>query len=260
MVFALCALIAVCYWLGGRRPLRLIPSSRSWGVRQWKATAFGAGLAIVLIVLSEPVDAILRRTLWGRTVQLVSLLMLASPLLVLAAPFPRFMRLFDAGAVRRKQRPPKATALLAFLLFNGGLVLAYVPSVVSATASPGWNRQLSQLLTIGVGVFFWSEVIAQAPLRCPLSQLERIVYLLLSSTLIRILGLVLGFASVSFYSTTLADQQIAAGLLLVPGVLTDLIVLTVCLYLWLGQDARRAQGGLDTGGRALPVMQQRLAR
>jgi len=50
---------------------------------------------------------------------------------------------------------------------------------------------------------------------------------------------VLGFASASFYPVPLVDQQIAAGILMVPGVLTDLVVLTVCLYLWLGQDDRR---------------------
>jgi cytochrome c oxidase assembly factor CtaG len=172
---------------------------------------------------------------------------------------PRFVRL-TGGALHTRESLPKTTAVLAFLIFNGGLVLAYVPAVVGATATAGWARQLSQLVIVAIGLFFWSEVIAQPPLRCSLSQLERIVYLLLSSALVRILGLVLGFASVSFYSTPLVDQQVAAGILLVPGVLTDLIVLTVCLYLWLGQDARRARGGVDSGGRALPVVQQRLAR
>jgi cytochrome c oxidase assembly factor CtaG len=50
---------------------------------------------------------------------------------------------------------------------------------------------------------------------------------------------ILGFAAAAFYPVPLVDQQIAAGILMVPGVLTDLIVLTVCLYLWLGQDERR---------------------
>lgn len=43
----------------------------------------------------------------------------------------------------------------------------------------------------------------------------------------------------SLYGVPLIDQQLAAGILIVPGVLTDLIVITVCLYLWLAQDERR---------------------
>ena len=75
-------------------------------------------------------------------------------------------------------------------------------------------------------------------------------YLFASSAQVRILGLVLGFAPVSFfYGVPLIDQQIAAGILMVPGILTDLVALTVCLYLWLAQDARGHQGGSDTGGR-----------
>jgi cytochrome c oxidase assembly factor CtaG len=52
----------------------------------------------------------------------------------------------------------------------------------------------------------------------------------------------------------LVDQEIAAGIIMVPGVLTDLVVLTVCLYLWLGQEDRRQLRRGDPGGRRLPVI------
>jgi hypothetical protein len=55
------------------------------------------------------------------------------------------------------------------------------------------------------------------------------------------------------------DQQIAAGIVMVPGVLTDLIVLTVCLYLWLGQDGRRQVRHGDPGGGRRPAIAQRTA-
>jgi len=83
-----------------------------------------------------------------------------------------------------------------------------------------------------------SQAIAQPPSRCRLSHLGRVVYLFLSSAQLRFLGIVLGFASASYYAVPLTDQQIAAGILMVPGVLTDLVVLTVCLYLWLAQEDR----------------------
>jgi cytochrome c oxidase assembly factor CtaG len=70
---------------------------------------------------------------------------------------------------------------------------------------------------------------------------------------------VLGFAPAPFYPVALTDQQIAAGIIMVPGVLTDLVVLTVCLYLWLGQDDRRSRRHGDPGGRRRPALRQRTA-
>jgi cytochrome c oxidase assembly factor CtaG len=132
-----------------------------------------------------------------------------------------------------------AVPILAFVLFNGGVLLAYLPTVYRATAGPGWPRELGQITMLALAYFFWSQVIAQPPADCRLPHLGRVVYLFLSSAQLRVLGVILGFAAAAFYPVPLVDQQIAAGILMVPGVLTDLIVLTVCLYLWLGQDERR---------------------
>jgi putative membrane protein len=252
MIITVGALLAIGYWLGGRRPFRLIDRRPGWGARDWRATAFATGLGIVVLTLSDPVDAIVRQSFWVRTVQLIVLVMVAAPLLVVGAPVPRFRRLLGRSS-RGLEKPPKLGALLAFALFNGALVLAYLPSVYDATASSGWARQGGQLILIGLAFVFWSQVIAQPPRRCALSQLERVFYLFLSSAIVRVLGLVLGFAAAPYYRAPLVEQQLAAGILLVPGVLTDLIVLTVCLYLWLGQDDRQHGGRFGTGGLTLPV-------
>jgi putative membrane protein len=250
MIALLCVAAAVVYWLGGRRPLRLLDERPRWGARQWRTTAFLAGLLVIGVGVSGPVDASVRQAFWSRTAQLIVLVMVAGPLLVLGAPVPRLLRLL--GSSRRGPIPaPKLGAIVAFTLFNGALLLAYVPRVYTATASPGWARQIGQLTLVLLGFFFWAEVITQPPRSCGLSHVGRACYLLLSSAQVRILGLVLGFASTPFYGAPLVDQQIAAGILLVPGVLTDLIVLTVCLYLWLGQDDHRQRGRFDSGGTRL---------
>ena len=238
MAIVVCLFLASLYWFGGRRPLRVIDDRWRWGARHWRTTAFLSGLALTAVSLSAPVDAFARQTFWMRTVQLIVVVMVAAPLLVLGAPTPRIRRLLGNSA-RGARQPSKVGAVLAFVLFNGALLLAYVPSVYAATASAGWTRQLAQLTMATLAFVFWSEVIAQPPGRCALSHVERVFYLFLSSAQVRIVGLVLGFASASFYGTSLFEQQVAAGLLLVPGVLTDLIVLTACLYLWLGQDDRQ---------------------
>lgn len=251
MVIAVAFLATVCYWLGGRRPVRVVPPSRRWNARDWRTTAFVSGIALVLLVTSEGIDVVARERIWLGTIQLVVLVMLVAPLLVLAAPWPRYAYLL--GQARSGNSGSRWLAVLAFTLFNGMLFTAYLPPVVAALGRPGLLRQAAQLAAIGVAVFYWSQVIAQPPRRCALNHVERVAYLLLSSVLIRILGLVLGFASASFYGVPLIEQQVAAGILLVPGVFTDLIVLTVCLYLWLGQDARQSAERFDSGGRSLPV-------
>jgi len=237
MAVGLSFIVGVLYVLGGRRPVRLLDAPAGWNGRRWRAVAFFVGLGMVAVGLSGPVDALARASMATRTAQLVVLLMLVAPVLVVGAPEARFRRLLSGH--RRAAQRPLAMPILAFLLFNGGLLLAYLPPVYRATAAPGWPRQLGQVVMLGLAYFFWSRVIAQPTAHCRLSHLSRAIYLFLSSAQLRLLGLVLGFASAAFYPVPLVDQQIAAGILMVPGVLTDLIVLTVCLYLWLGQDNRR---------------------
>jgi cytochrome c oxidase assembly factor CtaG len=240
MAIAICLLLAVGYLLGGRRPVRVLDAAPRWNARRWRATAFFAGLAMLAAGSSAPVDALARQSLAARTAQLMALLMVVAPLVVLGAPQARILRLIGKG--RQDNPSPPWLPAAAFMLFNGAVVLSFVPAVYRATAGPGWSRELAELTMVGLAYLFWSQVIAQPPGQCPLSHLGRVVYLFLSSAQLRLLGLVLGFASASFYPVPLVDQQIAAGIVMVPGVLTDLVVLTVCLYLWLGQEDRKAVG------------------
>ncbi|MGB2939691.1 MAG: cytochrome c oxidase assembly protein, partial [Candidatus Dormiibacterota bacterium] len=127
MAIVLGALVAVSYWLGGRRPVRLVDASRRWTGRHWRATAFYTGLGMITVVLSGPADALARTSMATRTSQVIALLMVAAPLLVLGAPAPRLRRV-----LRRSPRAPRrslAMPILAFLLFNGGIVIAFLPMV-----------------------------------------------------------------------------------------------------------------------------------
>jgi|GEM_PF-3485381 len=249
MVGTLCLIAAIGYWIAGRRPVRLWGARPRWSRRAWRTSAFVSAL-LLIAVLCGPLDVVARRTFWLRTVELMALLMLAGPLLVLGAPGARLSRRFRLGngSAPRRWRP-----IAAFGLFTTALVLTYLPAVYRITAPAGLAREATQVGIVVLGYAFWAQVIAQPARPCALSHIGRVAYLLLSSAQVRILGLVLGFAPSSFYGVPLIDQQIAAGILMVPGVLTDLIVLTVCLYLWLAQDERRHLGGSDRGGRLVSL-------
>ena len=256
MVSALCLIAAVGYWIAGRRPVRLLSASRRWSVRFSRTGALISALLLVAVICG-PLDPVARQTFWLRTTQLVLLLMVAGPLLVLGAPGPRFMRL-----LRLSEHPKPATLLrpiATLALFSAAMVAVYLPPVYHLTAGPSIARQSGQVVITLLGYGFWAQVISQPGSACSLPQLGRVAYLLASSTQLRVIGLILGFAPASFYGVPLIDQQLAAGILMVPGVLTDLVVLTVCLYLWLAQDDRRHHGGSDSGGHRLPATERALA-
>jgi cytochrome c oxidase assembly factor CtaG len=238
MAIVLCLVLAGMYLVGGRRRVRVLDARRRWHARHWRATAFSAGLGMIATGLSGPVDALARASMATRTAQLMAVVMVAAPLLVLGAPQPRFLRLLSKPS--QDDRSPSWMPPAAFVLFNVAVILSFLPAVYRATAGSGWGRQFFQLAMVALAFLFWSQVIAQPPGQCRLSHLGRAVYLFLSSAQLRVLGGVLGFASASFYPVPLVDQQIAAGIVMVPGVLTDLVVLTVCLYLWLGQEGRQS--------------------
>ncbi len=236
MLSLLCLLAGLGYVSTGRRRVRLV-GGRRWNARRWRTLAFLAGLTLIA-GLSGPLDPVARQTFWLHTFQLMLILMVAGPLLVLGAPRPRI-----AGWFRRRENGPaeprRIWPIAVFVLSSAALIVAYLPPVYRLVAGPGLAREAGQAVIAVVGYAFWSQVIAQPGRGCALSHIGRIAYLVTSSAQVRILGLVLGFAPVSLYGVPLIDQQLAAGILIVPGVLTDLIVITVCLYLWLAQDERR---------------------
>ena len=249
VVVALCLVAAIGYWFAGRRHVRLWGARPRWSRRAWRTTAFLSALLLVAL-LYGPFDWALRQRLWLQTAGTMAVLMVAGPLLVLGAPGARLWRRLGFGRASPRGR---GRSIAAFTLFSATLCLAYLPAIYRLTAPVGLARQASQVAIVLVGYAFWSQVIAQPGRPCALSHIGRVAYLFLSSVQVRILGLVLGFAPASFYGVPLIDQQLAAGVMMVPGVLSDLIVLTVCMYLWLAQDERRHLGGSDRGGRLVSL-------
>jgi len=135
MAVPLGIILALFYLLGGRRPVRLLGSEPHWNARQWRACAFFAGLVLLALGTSAPLDALTRQSLSGRTAQLMALLMVVAPLLVLGAPQPRFLRLIQTR--RYDNRSPSWVPAAAFLLFNGAVILSFVPAIYEATAGFG---------------------------------------------------------------------------------------------------------------------------
>jgi cytochrome c oxidase assembly factor CtaG len=268
IVLTACLLAAALYAVAWRRPVRLLKTRWRWNARHWRATAFFGGLCLSCLVTSPPVEELTRRFFWVLSAQRMALATAIAPLLVVGAPAALARRRLSRLGARMTSA--LGSPLAAFLAFNGALVFVMLPVTANRVAASTVVTDGANLLLLLFAAWFWAQVIDQPPIRCRLRYLGRAAYLLLGSMTIRVLGLIAGFAPAPFYShyvslegwrAALGDQQLGAGIMLVPGVLTDTIVLAVCLFLWLGSEARIRAG--DAGGgtrtRAWPFDRRALA-
>lgn len=249
--------LATLYWLGGRHR---VSSRRSGLESRGRATAFYAGLAVVLLALDSPLDPLAEKLFAAHMAQHVLLLMVAPPLVVLAAPWSRLWRPLPLGFRRAtakviardpRARPLRATAralaapLPAWILFNANLVLWHVPRFYDATLRNQGIHELEHSLFLATGLLFWAAIFESPPLRVRLDWLGRVAYVTGAIVVGWILAIVLALAPHPLYTpyaelahrpgglSALGDQQIAAGVMWVPGSITLTIAFVLFFYRWL---------------------------
>jgi cytochrome c oxidase assembly factor CtaG len=140
--------------------------------------------------------------------------------------------------------------LPVWLLFNVTLVAWHIPAAYDLAARDGVVHDLEHLTYLAFGILLWLQVLDSPPLRARLGAMARVYYVLASAVAGWVLSLVLAFASSPLYAfyarlasrpggiSALADQQIAAGVMLVPGSLAMTLFIFIQLYLWIGRGER----------------------
>jgi putative membrane protein len=239
---------ALLYWLGGRRM-----RARAGPLR---TASFLAGLVTIVLALDSPVDDAADQLFWVHMVQHVLLLTVAAPLILLGRPWPRMWRALPLGfrttvgrglvrsgiaaPVRRLARP-----LPAFILFNGAIIFWHIPSMYNATLESNAVHQLEHAIFFFSALLFWARVIDPGPLRPKLEWPLRIAYVAGSMVVGFGLGLTLVLAPhplIEHYAalanrpgglTALDDQQIAGGVMWVPGSISFTIAALIGFYRWL---------------------------
>jgi putative membrane protein len=266
--FLLSLIAAVLYARGNRRHLRIASPARRRTLR-WRAVAFWTALATLVAALDSAIDDQAARLFWVHMAQHVLLMMVAAPLLVLAAPWTPIWRGLPLGArrslalgvVRRPRLRAVAVALAAplpvWLMFNADLLAWHVPALYGLTLRSELVHDLEHLSFLVLAVLFWAQVIDSPPLRRRMSEPQRVVYVLGGATVCWLLALVLTFAPSALYSgygalasrpgglSALGDQQVAAGVMLGPGSIPYGVFVFVALYRWLGSSpgaASRVRG------------------
>jgi putative membrane protein len=250
-----CALAVALYALGGRGRAGSTSSSR-----RWREASFYLGVAIVFVALEPPFDNWADSSFALHMAQHVLLIGVAPPLLVLGRPWPRMWMPFPAEARRSVARglargrwsaplrvaartltkPPVAVAMLAAVLG-----FWHIPSMYDAAASDEGIHLLEHTCFVAAALLYWGPLLEAPPVRARIGHLRRAGWFAAGAVPGWILAIVLSEAThplYPFYATldhrafglsAIADQQIGAGVMWVPGSIANFVAFIVYVYRWL---------------------------
>ncbi len=232
---------------GSRRPTPL------------QATSFFAALLAIVIALDSPIDSYADQLFWVHMLQHVLLLTVAPPLFLLGRPWPRMWRALPLGPRTALARtiarsswtsPLRALArpLPAWILFNATIVAWHIPGAYDATLSSGPVHAVEHAMFFFTGLLFWARLIDPGPLRPRLVWPMRVAYAagamvvgwMLAITLVLVPHPLYGYyadlVSRPGGISALTDQQIAAGVMWVPGSIAYTVTFLIGFYRWLEPD------------------------
>ncbi|HET7759785.1 MAG TPA: cytochrome c oxidase assembly protein [Gaiellaceae bacterium] len=255
--FFLVLAAAVLYHLGGRRRA---PGHRESAERRWRSAAFYGGLLTIVVATDTPLDPLSDTLFTAHMTQHILLLMVAPGLIVLAAPWLRlwqplplgFRRTVAKSVARGSWAAPLracvrtlARPVPAWIAFNAVVVGWHVPALYDAALSNEAVHDLEHALFFVAGIVFWLQIVDSPPVRARLEYGLRAVYLTGALLVSWVLAIVLALASSPLYPayahldhrtaglSALADQQIAGGVMWVPGSVPFTIAFIWALYRWL---------------------------
>jgi len=254
LAIAYVVICAVLYILGGRAPGTPVRSE------PWRAVAFYAGLVVIVIALDSSVDYYADQLFWVHMIQHVLLLTIAPPLFLLGRPWPRMWRALPlrtrtvvgrtiahssfTAPVRSLARP-----LPAWILFNVTVLAWHLPAAYNATLTSNLIHQSEHAMFFFFGLLFWARVIDPGPLRPRLIWPMRIAYTVGAMVVGWVLAIALVLAPHPLYAhyahllhrpggiSALTDQQLAGGVMWVPGSLAYTITFLIGFYRWLEADS-----------------------
>jgi putative membrane protein len=252
------ATAAYLYWRGRRTASTALGRGTAWDRGD---TAFALGIGALLLALVSPISYFDITFQWDHMVQHVLLLLVAPPLILLADPF----RTAWAGYLAAQGRPivvegtwparamrvvhsgPRAAAVVV-VVFSVDLLFWHLPGVYDATLRIASVHDLEHLTFLVAGLLFWDQVISPIQATGRLSLLGRAVVVLAGMFVSWGLAIVIGYATLPLYAyppptgglTLLADQEIAAGVMWVPGGTPFLIALIYLGIRWFEVDDRSA--------------------
>jgi cytochrome c oxidase assembly factor CtaG len=278
------AVLALLFWRGTRATRALLPKNHRLRRRGWQSTCFYASLALAVIALESPIEKLSQSFMWAHMVQHLILIMLVAPLALLGDPVMPLLRGFPLGARRRAlgvllhrrsirvlgavlgwmSRPKQAFVLFALTFYSWHFVPFY-----NATLQSQPLHDLEHATFIAASLLLWWQVIDQTQVRSQLSYFWRAAYMFVAALENHILALILSLSTVPFYAyknlvrpagtiNALTDQQIAGGIMWVPGMLLFGGAFAIFFYKWLRSQAlpvAEPRFNISSTGQILPFEQ-----
>jgi cytochrome c oxidase assembly factor CtaG len=246
-----------------------------------RTVAFMAGLATIAIALMSGIERYDTTLFSVHMVEHLLLMLVAAPLLVLAAPITQLLRVASPRVRQRVLLPvlnsgPVAALghpVVAWTVFTLVLWVSHFSPLFEAALEDQFVHDLEHVLYLGAALLFWWPVIGLDPAPRRLGHAARIGYVLLQMPLSSFLAMAVLFTDAPLYShyaalgspygiSPLADQQLAAGLM---WFISDVVFIGSILLIVAGwmrhedRDAVAADRRADPARRAIRERADRLA-
>ncbi len=259
--FIVVAFLAITYLVG---MLRLQIRS-GWQAVPLRKVMYGiAGYSILFFAVAGPPEAFSGEMFFSHMMQHILIAMVASVLLLAATPMSAYLwampegvraglgpALTEDGWLRKLNaalaNPKFALPAFVLTLWGWHIPEAYALAVRNDLAHLGMH--LSMFVT---SVLFWWPIIGPPPVRSPLSDPQRIIYLILVVTPTAVLAAIITLSNTVIYApyietphhfslTPAEDQRIGGLLMWIPGNIVYLATLTTLFLRWFAREDRQSR-------------------
>lgn len=273
-------LLAAAAWLLiARRVAALHPGHP---VPAARTAAFLGGLAAIAVALQSGIERYDTTLFSVHMIQHLLLMLVAAPLLALAAPVTQLLRAASPGVRGRWLLPvlhstPVAVLghpIVAWLALTVVLWFSHFSPLFDLALEDHGVHELEHGLYIASSLLFWWPVIGADPARRRMPYAARALYLLLQLPVNSFLGMAILFAPAALYHhyaslgspygiTALADQQAAGGIMWLAGDVAFIVAVLAVVAAWMRheeRDAPAAERRADVQRAALTARADELAR
>ena len=206
-----------------------------------------AGGVAVIGVLVPPAGTAARQYVFAQAVQFAVLAVVGPALVVLGAPWRLGKSVTNRLASARSRRPSGSQTWAILVGFIAVALAWRLPVAVNALVSNPLLTVLEAVTLIGTGCALWLELVDSPPLLPRISRPQRAAFAALPMWALWASAYIMGFSRTAWFTAlahpaghglgTMADQEIAAGLLwAIPG-LCFVPVVYAALITWLRDSA-----------------------
>lgn len=222
------------------------------------------GYAVLFFAVAGPPEAFSDEMFFAHMTQHILIAMVAAVLLLAASPMAAYLwampetvrvglgpSLAERGWIRRINAflTNPRFALPAFVLTLWGW---HVPEAYSLAINNELAHLGMHLSMLATAILFWWPIIGPPPVRSPLSDPQRIIYLVLVVTPTAVLAAIITLSNSVIYTpyldtphhftlTPTEDQRIGGLLMWIPGNIVYLATLTTLFLRWFSREDRKSR-------------------